>query len=57
VLELLRAGLSTQLIADQLGISAVTVRRHIGTVHQKAGTTSRAELLRLMETDGNAGLS
>jgi DNA-binding NarL/FixJ family response regulator len=55
VLELLRQGLTTRMIAEQLGISAVTVRRHIGTVHQKAGTTSRGELLRLIEGEWKTG--
>jgi DNA-binding NarL/FixJ family response regulator len=55
VLELLRQGISTRSIGEQLGISAVTVRRHIGTVHQKAGTGSRGELLALIN-DGDTVL-
>jgi DNA-binding NarL/FixJ family response regulator len=51
VLDLLRQGLSTRSIGAQMGISAVTVRRHIGTVHQKVGTQSRAELIALMHDD------
>jgi DNA-binding NarL/FixJ family response regulator len=51
VLELLRQGVSTRLIGEQLGISAVTVRRHIGTVHKKAGTRSRAELVALVNNE------
>ena len=53
VVDLLRKGMSTRGIADLLGISAVTVRRHVSAVHGKLGIRSRAELLRLLATDGN----
>jgi DNA-binding NarL/FixJ family response regulator len=52
VVDLLRKGLSTRAIAELLGISAVTVRRHISAVHGKLGVQSRAELLRLLATNG-----
>jgi two-component system, NarL family, nitrate/nitrite response regulator NarL len=52
VVDLLRKGLSTRAIAELLGISAVTVRRHISAVHAKLGVQSRAELLRLLATNG-----
>jgi Response regulator containing a CheY-like receiver domain and an HTH DNA-binding domain len=52
VVDLLRKGMSTRAIAELLGISAVTVRRHISAVHGKLGVGSRAELLRLLLTDG-----
>jgi two-component system, NarL family, nitrate/nitrite response regulator NarL len=51
VVDLLRKGMSTRAIADLLGISAVTVRRHISAVHGKLGVRSRAELLQLLATD------
>lgn len=53
VVDLLRKGLSTRAIAELLGISAVTVRRHISAVHAKLGVKSRAELLRLLAASGN----
>jgi len=53
VVDLLRKGMSTRSIADLLGISAVTVRRHVSAVHGKLGVNSRAELLRLLATNGN----
>jgi len=53
VIDLLRKGLSTRAIAELLGISAVTVRRHISAVHGKLGVQSRAELLRLLMANGN----
>ena len=53
VVDLLRKGLSTRAIADLLGISAVTVRRHISAVHGKLGVQSRAELLQLLAMNGN----
>jgi DNA-binding NarL/FixJ family response regulator len=53
VVDLLRKGMSTRAIAELLGISAVTVRRHVSAVHGKLGIRSRAELLRLLATNGN----
>ena len=53
VVDLLRKGMSTRSIADLLGISAVTVRRHVSAVHGKLGVNSRAELLRLLATNVN----
>jgi len=53
VVEGLRQGLSTREMARQLGISDVTVRRHVSAVHQKLGTGSRAELTRLL-ANGNS---
>jgi two-component system nitrate/nitrite response regulator NarL len=53
VVDLLRKGMSTRSIAELLGISAVTVRRHVSAVHGKLGVRSRAELLRLLATNGN----
>ncbi len=48
----LRRGLSTREIARGLGISEVTVRRHISGVHHKLGVSRRADLLELL---GNGG--
>jgi two-component system, NarL family, nitrate/nitrite response regulator NarL len=53
VVDLLRKGMSTRGIAELLGISAVTVRRHVSAVHGKLGIRSRAELLRLLAAGGN----
>jgi DNA-binding NarL/FixJ family response regulator len=55
VLDLLRQGASTRTIAEFLGITAVTVRRHISAVQEKAGTSSRSELIRLLADDRTAG--
>ena len=44
----LRRGLSTRQIAEGLGISEVTVRRHISGVHRKLGVRKRADLLQLL---------
>lgn len=52
VLDLLRQGHSTRSIAELLGISAVTVRRHASAAHQKLGVRTRAELLRLLAGNG-----
>src|SRR5690242_3848491 len=48
----LRRGMSTREIAQGLGISEVTVRRHISGVHGKLGVRRRADLLELL---GNGG--
>lgn len=44
VVDLLRGGSSTTAIADRLGISSVTVRRHISASMQKLGAEDRAAL-------------
>jgi two-component system, NarL family, nitrate/nitrite response regulator NarL len=46
VLDRLRDGLDTRQIADELGLSPVTVRRHLGAVAIKVGIPGRAALLR-----------
>lgn len=48
VLEALRSGLPTREIAGRLGISEVTVRRHISGVHRKVGVNRREDLLRVL---------
>ena len=45
VLELLAAKLGTQEIADELGLSPVTVRRHLGSIAAKLGKHGREQLL------------
>ena len=48
--ELLREGLTTTEIADRLGVSPITVRRHVGLLLKKLGARNReaaVELLRL----------
>ena len=47
-LELLRQGLPTREIAMRLGISQVTVRRHLGSAYRKLGVGSRASALELL---------
>jgi DNA-binding NarL/FixJ family response regulator len=49
VLELLKENLTTQQIARELGVSPVTVRRHLGSIAAKAGKRGRTELLRLVQ--------
>lgn len=45
ILRMLRGGRSTSAIADHLGISPVTVRRHISKLVRKAGVRDREELI------------
>ena len=52
IVDGLRRGQSTREIAQGLGISEVTVRRHISGVHAKLGVRRRADLLELL---GNGG--
>jgi DNA-binding NarL/FixJ family response regulator len=49
VLELLRENLTTAQIARELGVSQVTVRRHLGAVAAKIGGRRPRELLRLVQ--------
>jgi DNA-binding NarL/FixJ family response regulator len=45
---LLVAGRSTKTIANELGISAITVRRHISVLMGKLGVATRAEAVQLL---------
>lgn len=49
VVELFRLGYSTREIAERLGISQITIRRHLGAVEAKAGARTRAELLGVLQ--------
>jgi two-component system, NarL family, nitrate/nitrite response regulator NarL len=56
VLDLVRQGNSTQAIAERLGISAVTVRRHASSGNRKLGVRTREELIELLQgTDSSPG--
>jgi DNA-binding NarL/FixJ family response regulator len=46
--ELLLRGATTSEIAAELGVAPVTVRRHLGSVEQKLGVTTRAEVVELL---------
>jgi DNA-binding NarL/FixJ family response regulator len=46
---LLRDGLSTTEMAARLGLSPVTVRRHLSLVLEKLGVSDRAEARHLLE--------
>ena len=48
VLELLDEGLTTKEIAERLGVSPITIRRHVSTMLDKLGVASREEALRLL---------
>jgi DNA-binding NarL/FixJ family response regulator len=58
VLSMLRRGHGTSAIAARLGISPVTVRRHISSLVQKTGAADREELIRQggSETGGRDAL-
>lgn len=48
VVELLLRSASTAEIAAELGVAPVTVRRHLGSVQQKLGVSTRAEVVALL---------
>ena len=48
VVDLLRSGLDTREIADELGLSPVTVRRYLSAVARKIGAEGREALLRVL---------
>ena len=50
VAELLREGNSTGEIADRLGISPVTVRRHVGLLVRKLGAEDREDAIEMIRT-------
>jgi DNA-binding NarL/FixJ family response regulator len=49
VLDLLRQGLSTSLVAQRLFVSPVTVRSHVAAVVKKLNASDRSEALRLFD--------
>jgi DNA-binding NarL/FixJ family response regulator len=51
VLELLRDQLSTAAIAHRLGLSDVTVRRHVSSILAKLRVPDRTAMARLLEQD------
>jgi two-component system nitrate/nitrite response regulator NarL len=48
VADLLKAGLSTGDIGERLGLSPITVRRHISSLLKKSGARSREALLEVL---------
>jgi DNA-binding NarL/FixJ family response regulator len=50
VVELLAGGLSTQEVARELGITAVTVRRHAAAATRKLGAADRLAALRIVQS-------
>lgn len=51
VADLLREGNSTAEIADRLGVSPVTVRRHVGLLLRKLGAADREEAVKMIRTN------
>jgi DNA-binding NarL/FixJ family response regulator len=54
VVKLLLRSATTAEIAAELGVAPVTVRRHLGSVEQKLGVTTRAEVVELLSEAGAA---
>jgi DNA-binding NarL/FixJ family response regulator len=52
--ELLRDGRSTNEIAERLGVSPVTVRRHVGLLLNKLGASSRESAVDLLRAYGRS---
>jgi DNA-binding NarL/FixJ family response regulator len=50
--EMLRAGLSTAEIAERLGVSPVTVRRHVGLLLGKLGARNRKVAVEMLQAYG-----
>ena len=50
--ELLREGLTTAEMAERLGVSPVTVRRHVGLLLQKLGAKNRREAVEMLRAYG-----
>jgi DNA-binding NarL/FixJ family response regulator len=48
VADLLTQGATTRTIAEELGVSAVTVRRHVSTLMRKLDAVSRDGMIRLL---------
>jgi DNA-binding NarL/FixJ family response regulator len=55
VLELFAASLPTTVVAQRLGISEVTVRRHISSAVHKLGVANRAGAVDVLQRQGGLG--
>ena len=53
VLELMRGGLATKQIAEQLCVPTETVKLHIGAILTKLRVSNRREALRLLDPEMN----
>jgi DNA-binding NarL/FixJ family response regulator len=53
--EMLREGLSTNEMAERLGVSPVTVRRHIGLLLRKLGARNRKGAVEMLRAYGRRG--
>jgi DNA-binding CsgD family transcriptional regulator len=51
---MLREGLSTAEIADRLGVSPVTVRRHVGMLLSKLGARNRKVAVEMLRAYGRS---
>jgi DNA-binding NarL/FixJ family response regulator len=56
VVELLLRSSTTSEIAEELGVAAVTVRRHLGSVERKLGVTTRAQVVELLNAQQPAAV-
>jgi DNA-binding NarL/FixJ family response regulator len=56
VVELLLRAATTSEIAEELGVAAVTVRRHLGSVERKFGVTTRAQVVELLTAQPGAAV-
>jgi DNA-binding NarL/FixJ family response regulator len=54
VLEMIAASLPTSVVAQRLGISEVTVRRHISSAARKLGATDRAAAVDMLQREATA---
>lgn len=53
IIALLRRGLTNEEIAEQLGLSANTVRNQLSDVYERCGVTNRTELVALAARYGD----
>ena len=53
VAELLRDGRTTQQMAERLGLSPVTVRRHVASMVRKLGASDRRSAVRVLKLGGS----
>ncbi|HEY8408156.1 MAG TPA: response regulator transcription factor [Gaiellaceae bacterium] len=56
VVELFRLGYTTREIAERLGISQITARRHLGAIEGKVGARTRADLLDILVPERRSGV-
>lgn len=54
VVEYLREGMSHQEVADELGLSLYTIRRHVANIKSRLGVSRTMQIIAVLKKNGNS---